>query len=284
MPADLDLRRAVLAVSVLHDVDVAPDRLGVGLPGSPVHLPWSECRTALRGTDPATADGRDRLASWVLARRWAADLPPVELGDLLRPVGLPVGHALHPGPEWVRERVLGGALELGFGAAGLDPADPDAVVLLPPAALEGRELDLDLRWREAHTYLADMGALAVRLLRPDSRGSRDARGQLRPIGDCDVVTLLGARPLRAALAEQAGGMAAAVVPMRTRGWTRLTGIDPAFGPAAAAATDPVDRGFERPLLLTADEVTLVSPGGSPASLGLGDPGRPTAGPRQVRYL
>lgn len=280
-PGDLDLRLAVLAVSVLHDVDVAPDRLGVGLPGTVlVHLPWSECRAALRGADPGTEAGRDRLAAWVRARRWAADLPPVELGDLLRPVGLPVGHALHPGPEWVRERVLGGALELGFGAAGLDPAHPDAVVLLPPAALQGRELDLELRWREARSYLADMGALAVRLL----VRSADPRGQLRPIGDCDVVTLLGARPLRAALAEQAGGMAAAVVPMRTRGWTRLTGIDPAFGPAAAAATDPADRGFDRPVLVTVDEVALVPAGGSPATAALRDHHGDTAGARDVRYL
>jgi hypothetical protein len=52
-----------------------------------------------------------------------------------------------------------------------------------------------------------------------------------------------------------------VVPMRTRGWVEISRIDPAFGPAAAAATDAVDRGFARPLLVTADELTMVRPGG-----------------------
>lgn len=282
---DLELRLAVLAASVLRDLDVAPDHAGVGLPGAPpLHLSWAECRAALGSADPRAPAGRDRLARHLLARRWAADLPAVELGDLLRPVGLPVGHALHPGPRWVRERVLGGVLELGFGAAGLDPAAPAAVVLLPPAVLAehlpvasgpagsvsagsgpagsgpaGSGLDADQLWREARTYLEDMGSLAARL------GARGARGQLRPVGDCDVATLLGARSLRRWLAADTGtgaaGMGAAVVPMRTRGWTRLAGVDPAFGPAAAAATDPSERGFERPVLITVDEVTLVPAGG-----------------------
>ena len=99
------------------------------------------------------------------------------------------------------------------------------------------------------------GALAAERVR------RDPRGQLRPYGGCDAVTLLGARSLRAALAQDGGGLGAAVVPMRRRGWTRLALIDPAFGPAAAAATQAVDRGFARPLLVTADELALVPEGG-----------------------
>jgi hypothetical protein len=113
--------------------------------------------------------------------------------------------------------------------------------------------------------LDDLGKLAAERLR------RDTKGQLRPLGDCDVVTLLGSRVLRAALAEDARGMAAAVVPMRNRGWTRLALIDPAFGPAAARATDAVHRGFERPLLVTPDELTLVPDGGRPATIVLRDP-------------
>jgi hypothetical protein len=66
-------------------------------------------------------------------------------------------------------------------------------------------------------------------------------------------------------------MGAAVVPMRRRGWTRLALIDPAFGPAAAAATHDEERGFRRPVLLTPDEITLAPEGGRPAQIVLRDP-------------
>jgi hypothetical protein len=264
-PTVTELRRGVLAVSVLHDVDIEPAALGVVLPGAPsVWVPWGEVRRALAGHDPETT-GRRRLADWLLARRWAADMSPEHLVQRLRPVGLPVSHALHPGLDWVRERVLGDALDLGLGAVDLDPSDPDRVVLLPPTVLDAAGLDQEVMWAMTKVMLDDLGGLAVERVR------RDRRGQLRPLGDCDVVTLLGSRVLRAALAEDAGGMGAAVVPMRSRGWTRLSMIDPAFGPAAARATAPEDRGFDRPLLITACELTLVAEGGRPAQIVLRDP-------------
>ncbi|MDP9433783.1 MAG: hypothetical protein M3P93_00700, partial [Actinomycetota bacterium] len=64
-------------------------------------------------------------------------------------------------------------------------------------------------------------------------------------------------------AGEAGGMAAVAVPVRRRGWSRMQLVDPAFAPAVAAATDPPERGFPRPLLVTADEVVMVRPGGRP---------------------
>lgn len=250
-----ELRRAVLAVSVLHDVDLEPAEHGVVLPGSPaVSVSWDECRRALADHDPQ-ATGRRRLTDWLQARRWAADHSTPDLRERLRPVGLPVRHVLHPGLDWVRERVLGDALDLGLGAVDLDPADPDRVVLLPAPALDAAGLAPGEAWAEAAALLERLGALAVERVR------REPRGVLRPLGDCDAVTLLGSRVLRSGLARDAGGMAAAVVPMRRRGWTRLRQVDPAFGPAAAEATDPVDRGFDRPLLVTADELTVVAPGG-----------------------
>ena len=253
-------------MSVLHDVDVEPATLGIVLPGSPtVWVPNGELRRALAGHDPEAAAGRARLAAWLLARRWAADLGPELLALSLRPVGLPVEHMLHPGLDWVRERVLGGALDLGLGALGLDPADRERVVLLPPTALEGAGLDAEVVWAGARERLEELGALVAERL------AHDPRGRLRPYGECDVVTLLGARSLRAALAERAGGMGAAVVPMRRRGWTELALIDPAFGPAAAAATSAEERGFARPLLLTADELTLAAEGGRPEQIVLRDP-------------
>lgn len=264
-PGVTELRRGVLAVSVLHDLDIEPAELGVVLPGHPtVWVPWGECRRALAGHDPETT-GRRRLAHWLLARRWAADLPTHEFLERLRPVGLPVDHVLHPGLDWVRERVLGGALDLGLGAVDLDPRDPDRVVLLPTPVFDAAGLVPDAMWSRTRPILDRLGPIAVERVR------RDARGQLRPLGDCDVVTLLGSRTLRAALAAESGGMAAAVVPMRNRGWTRLASIDPAFGPAAALATEPENRGFSRPLLVTADELTLVPEGGRPETIVLRDP-------------
>lgn len=265
LPTPLELRRGVLAVSVLHDVDVEPARLGVRLPGEPtVWVSWTECRRALAGHDPETDAGRMRLTSWLLARRWAADVGREHLLLALRPVGLPVDHVLHPGLAWVCERVLGDALDLGIGAVGLDPADPDRVVLLPADVLDAAGIDPPAAWVTAVHRLERLGGLAADRLRLDSKGV------LRPLGDADVLTLLGSRSLRAALAAEAGGMAAVIAPMRRRGWTKIALVDPAFGPAAAAATDAAERGFVRPLLITADEVTIVPTGGRPQDVALRD--------------
>ena len=277
-PTATELRRGVLAVSVLHDVDLEPANLGVTLTGSPtVWVSWGECRRALAGHEPESAAGRRRLTDWLLARRWAADAGPEGLELALRPVGLPVEHVLHPGRDWVRERVLGDALDLGFGAVGLDPSDPERVVLLPATALDAAGIDPEVAWTGARRLLEELGALAA------ERVARDPKGQLRPYGDCDAVTLLGARTLRSSVAAAAGGMGAAVVPMRRRGWTRLAMIDPAFGPAAAAATEVEDRGFPRPLLLTADELTLSAEGGRPEEIVLRDPAADVPWVKDVLY-
>jgi hypothetical protein len=277
-PTPVELRRGVLAVSVLHDVDVEPAATGVRLTGEPaVWVSWGECRRALAGVDPETSDGHTRLAALLLTRRWAADLGCEHLLLALRPVGLPVDHVLHPGLDWVRERVLGDALDLGLGAVGLDPADPDRVVLLPTGVLDAAGIDAATAWTGAARELERLGLLAA------ERVLADPRGQLRPLGDCDVVTLLGSRALRAALAASAGGMAALVVPMRRRGWTKLALIDPAFGPAAAAATSAAERGFARPLLVTAEELTVVPEGGRPQEVALRDPGVDRPWDRDVLY-
>jgi hypothetical protein len=277
-PTTVELRQAVLAVSVLADVDVEPAEDGVTLPGSPaLWISWGECLHALAGHEPSGAAGRARLTDWLRARRWCADLGPEALTAALRPVGLPVEHALHPGLDWVRERVLGDALDLGLGAVGLDPSEPEQVVLVPTAAFDAAGLDPEEAWGAARERLEAMGAMAA------ERSLRDSKGVLRPHGDCDVVTLLGARSLRSALADAAGGMAAAVVPMRRRGWTRLSLIDPAFGPAAAAATAAAERGFDRPLLITAEEVAVVGEGGRPQVIVLRDPAADRPWVRGVLY-
>ena len=277
-PTGPELRRGVLAVSVLNDLDIEPAKLGVTLTGTPsVWVSWGECRRALAGADPEQPAGRARLTAWLLARRWAADTSRSDLLTSLRPVGLPVEHALHPGLDWVCERVMGGALDLGLGAVELDPEEPDRVVLLPPAALAAAGIEPDVVWPSARRRLEELGALAA------ERALRDPKGVLKPMGDCDVVTLLGARSLRTALAQDGGGLGAAAVPMRRRGWIKLSLIDPAFAPAAAAASSAADRGFVRPLLMTPDELTIVPEGGRPTEIVLRDPVGVDAWSRDVLY-
>ncbi len=274
----LALRRGTLAVSVLHDVDLEPNKQGVRLTGrTTVFVPWNECRRALGRLDPESDEGRGKLAAWLQARRWAQDLPVTELRDRLRPVGLPLDHVLHPGPGWAQVRVLGDSLDLGLGAVGLDERHPDRVVVLPPTALAARRLDPATVWPAARAYLERMGGLAADGLH--RRGDQ----RLRPVGDCDVLTLLGSRRLRATLADPEQGLCAVVAPMRTRGWARLAMVDPAFAPAAWEVTEPVDRGFPRPVLVTRDEVVLAQAGGHPLELVLRDPVLGRAWDRDVLY-
>lgn len=259
----MELRRLALAVSVLDDIDLVPLDHGVLLAGTrPVEVTWLELRGALAGVDPDEDDARLRVAAWLRGRRIAADRHPDHLQETARPVGLPVDHPLHPGLDWVRRRVLGGALDLGLGFVGVG-SDPDEVVVIPQGALDAAGVEPSPWWQAAEGYLERMGTVAA--------GRLVGQAVLRPIGDCDVATLLGSRALRVALcAEDGVGLRAAAVPMLRRGWLDLSRIDPAFTAAAAAATAPAERGFVRPVLLTDDEVTIVPEGGTPASIVLRD--------------
>jgi hypothetical protein len=184
---------------------------------------------------------------------------------------------MHPGDSWAQLHVLGEALDVGIGFVGLAPGRPDDVVVVPEGVLRAYGIEGSRWWPSALSYLEDMGAMAV------VRWRRNPRHPLRPMGDCDVVSLLGSAVLRGALAGDQGGMRAIAVPMRSRGWLDLRGIDPAFSLAAAALTDPADRAFERPLLITADEVALVPAGGRPAEVVLRDTAPGTPDLRDVLY-
>ncbi len=262
-PDSVELRRIALAVSVLDDIDIVPLDDGVMLAGSePVEVSWLELRRAVAGADADSELARARVRAWLHGRRIAVDRDLEELRQLARPVGLPVDHPLHPGLDWVRHRVLGEALDLGFGFVGVGH-DPDMVIIVPQGALDAAGVDPTPWWPVARDYLERMGAIAAERLADSPT--------LRPIGDCDVLTLLGSQTLRTALCSKDGtGMRAAAVPMRTRGWLDLSRIDPAYTAAAAAATDELDRGFPRPLLLTEDEVTMAPDGGRPAEIVLRD--------------
>jgi hypothetical protein len=236
---------------------------GVMLTGDvPVEVSWREMRRALAGADLEGDVARMRIRAYLTGRRITADRDPEELRTRARPIGLPVDHPLHPGLDWVRHRVLGGAIDLGFGFVDVG-ADPDEVVIIPQGALDAAGVDPAPWWPVAVHYLERMGAVAAeRLVNVPI---------LRPIGDCDVVTLLASKTFRTALCEKEGtGMRAAAVPMRRRGWLDLSRIDPAFTIAAAAATDELARGFSRPLLITVDEVAHSVVGGRPAEIELRD--------------
>jgi hypothetical protein len=101
---------------------------------------------------------------------------------------------------------------------------------------------------------------------------RDGSAPLRPFGDLDVLTLLGSTAFRAALCEaDPVGWRTAAVPMRTRGWLDLGRIDPAFAAAAALATEPDERGFDRAVLVTPEEIVMTGSVGRSARHALEDP-------------
>ena len=284
------LRRGVLAVSVLDDIPLEPCPEGVRL-GSDwddprwTAVPWSRLEQALAGADPESTPGRLRLRDWLRVRALLARDAPDGSGREVRgrvlPLALPVGHALHPGPEWVRESVLGGVLDVGLAVRVIDAASgAESTLVLAPGALACAGVDVQHWWPPARERLDALAALAVERL------IRDGPGRLASMGGCDVLTLLCSRLLREHLADGDGtGMRAIAVPMRSRAWFDLARIDPAFVAAAAAATDDEHRGLARPLLVTADEVTIAAPT-SPARLAemaLRDPAGPDPVGPEVLY-
>jgi hypothetical protein len=255
------LRQCVLAVSVLADVDIEPADGGVRLPGTPsVTVGWEEISGAVGPHAPASLVARRHVEELLRLHAVVAGLGPdaaERLRSCARVVALPPGHADHPGPHWVQERLLGGALDLGIGVHGM-LGEIERVAPLPTgvaiAAGVGSTGPPAARWwPHLRRHVDRMGALSAARLGRD--GSAD--GVIRPVGGCDVLALLASPSLRRHLATGDGsGMRAVAVPMRRRGWYDLARIDPAFVGAAWSATEELDRGVPRPLLVTADEVSL----------------------------
>jgi hypothetical protein len=277
------LRRCVLAVTVLDDVDLRPGDAGVTVEavpdeaGAPLVLPWSEVAQAVAGLDPDSPAARHRLAAWIADRATLASLSGDDVAARARAVALPRGHALHPGPAWVRVRVPGDVLDVGLGLLGLRD-DPERADVCDPALLGAAAVDPAPLWATALPHLERMGACAApRLARGDT--------VLRPVGGCDVLTLLASATLRATLCAGDGhDLRAVCVPVRHRGWLDPRRVDPAFAAAAAMAADPPDRGFTRPVLVTYEEVVLARDGGHPVADLLADPAPSDAWwTRPVRY-
>ena len=282
---DTELRLAVLAASVLDDVDVEPRADGVELRSScPVLVSWHTLRHVVDDVAPNSPPARRRLAVFLRSLRAVAGLGN-EVGAVLeegsRALALPRGHLDHPGAAWVVEPLLGGALDLGVGVVGLLD-DVDEVVPLHPLVARAAGVDPSSWWPRLRGHLDAMGALSAHRLARDGGAGRS--GVLRPVGGCDVPTLLGSPTLRRYLAGGDGsGLRAVAVPMRTRGWYDLARIDPAFVGAAWSATAEPERAFSRPLLVTAEEVSLAASGGDPVAAALADPAAPTPALRDVRY-
>lgn len=249
----LALRETLLAAQVLDDVDLEIHDDGVLLTdGSPIPIRWSSLLAAAGGAPLGSSRARHRIVAWLRLRRQVADFPAAMLFEQCRALGLPTGHVLNPGRGWVHSQVLGDALVLGIGVLGLDAGRPDDVAVVPASIWRSARINPVRLWELCQPHLERMGGLAA------VRWRRDGENVIRPMGGCDVVTLLGSRSLRAALVRDAGGMRPVAAPMRTRGWTALTQSDPAFTMAAAEATEPAERGFQRPILVTLDEVVLAT--------------------------
>ncbi|MEZ0493657.1 hypothetical protein AB2L28_15565 [Kineococcus sp. TBRC 1896] len=254
-PVRAILRRSVLATSVLDDLDVDLDDDGVRLPGcSP--LEWADLA---RAAGTAATDGEE-------------DVTRLRVGDVLHahrelhsgtarvvPLAVPAGADRHPGFGWTHRTVLGGALNLGLGVV-VPHGRSERTLPLPVASARatGRST---LTGQEDLARLEEFGDLVVQRLLRDT-GTPTA-GVLRPVGGCDVPTLLASRTLREHLVagpDRTPGnvLRAVAVPDRTRGWFDLARIDPAYVGAAWAATDPADRGLRRPVIVTREEVALAS--------------------------
>jgi hypothetical protein len=233
------LRRLVLAVAVLHDVDVQPGDDGVTLlappPSHSTRVAWDQVDRA--AGDPEAPEGLRiaRLAHWLRARLALLAGAPLHARGLTA--------ADNPGPAWIRERVPGDAILLGFGYG--DDRTP-----LPDGVLRHAGIDEAAAWPIVRRQLEVIGDLAA------SMDRRRRNGPLRPVSGADVVTLLGSATLRAEIARgEPTGLAALVVPMRVRGWRATSLSDPAFGAALAAASSPDERAFTRPLLVSAHQVS-----------------------------
>jgi hypothetical protein len=270
------LRRCVLAVSVIQDIDLIPVDDGVIL-GSGRLVPWHTIEAGLAGHDPELAETRAVLTGWLRALGSLAWRSPDDLAGRARPVGLPRGHGEHPGAVWTQATVPGDVLDLGVGLLGIGD-DPDQVVVVKAGLLEACGHAPGAWWQSCVRYLEEMGELAA------SRYRRDPLQPLRPMGDCDVVTLLGSAAFRRGLVgRDSAGMRATAMPTRRRGWLDLSRIDPAFALVAATLADDHERGFDRPLLITAEEVVMARRGGDPILQALRDAAAPDPIMPAVRY-
>jgi hypothetical protein len=249
----VNLRRCVLAVSVLTDLDVEPSPEGVILPGPrSACVSWTAIATSVGDQAPESPRARHRVEILLRLHRLVAELgtdaaPTLHAASRL--IAVPHDHWHHLGSDWAMQPLAGGALELGIGVYGL-LGELDRVLPMPPSVLAAAGVDPAAWWDRLREHAERMGALAAARL-----GRDGVSGVIRPVGGCDVLALLSSRSLRRHLADGDGtGMRSLAAPTRRRGWYDLHSVDPAFVLAAWSLTDEPERGLSVPLLITADEV------------------------------
>lgn len=243
------LRRCVLAVSVIDDLDVDLDDDGVRMPGT-APLQWADLARVL-------GSGDEDVARLRVSELLHAHLELHRSRARVVPLAVPVGADRHPEFGWAHREVLGGALHLGLGV--VVPFGKKERVL--PVPVVSARVTGHGSFTPGHAdRLEELGGLVVERLLRDAGTHQD--GILRPVGGCDVPTLLCSARLREHLVagpdRQPGSVFRAVaVPDRTRGWFDLARIDPAYVGAAWMATDAADRGIRRPVFVTREEVALA---------------------------
>jgi hypothetical protein len=261
------LTTLVRAVRVLDGTDLEPTDDGIrltGRPGDPL-IGWAEIAATLSGDDPLDPAPRLRLTLLIELRRHLADLRDDALDALhgaVRPLALPVDHALHPGAGWVREPVPGGVLDLGLGVARLIPGQ-DCVLPLPASVAAAAGLDPADEWRRLVPLVEWIGE-AVGDRTPDRRSAvaRPAHRVQDPdpgfcltgTGGCDALTLLATAPARRALLAAMPDGATAGAPSRDRVWFGTGAADPGYLRAVWTLTAASRRGVREPLALALDGV------------------------------
>lgn len=237
------LLRLVRAVAVLDGVDAEPTRDGVPTVrgAATPFISWAEIAQLLGVDDPLDRAPRLRLAVLLVLHRRIAELGAAAdeaLRETARPLALPVGHPLHPGADWVCERVPGGVLDLGIGVAGLVPGQDVLPLPASVAAAAGLRvgLDDDTDWRRIRA-LGDRES-EFALARLHSRGDRAV---LVGSDGIDALTLLALPASRDGLA---GPVAA---PGRDRAWLGARATDEAFLRAVWTLTQAARRGVPEPL-------------------------------------
>jgi hypothetical protein len=239
---------AVLVQQDRDDVRVSPD--GVRLLSVDGFVTWETMSVMAPPTWPWQARV-DLVTDLLNAGLWARQPLPL-LEGTLRVHAEPVGSLRAPaGDTWAVEPVHGGALTLGWGATGVDPARPGRVVPIADLVWGLAGVDVWAWWGAARARHERDGQLCALRWATGVLG----KDELRPVRNHDVITLLGARSLRSAITSRLGSpMVSVGCPTRSTAWLLHGEVDLSFVTLAFDASQPSEQAFSQPLLITADEV------------------------------
>lgn len=235
--------RLVRAVRALDGMGAEPSPAGVLLPGGPL-VDWEDVAQALGDDDPIAPAPRVRLTLLLRLRGLVHALGPgagTAILQAARPLALPPGHALHPGPRWIREPVPGGLLDLGLGVSGLLPGQ-DSVIPVPPSVVAACGVTAEDAWAGLLPLVERLGGFALDRL----EGPAHEPSAVTGVGGCDALTLLALAPVRQGLqADHRPGPFSA--PSRDRVWVGAAAADHAYVRAVWILTAPAHRGLLEPM-------------------------------------